>query len=45
MPAAHDDLPHPVPPIAYLRWKENWFFIAMDPVSEVHGVVHFNFEP
>jgi hypothetical protein len=45
MPTAHDDLPHPVPPIAYLRWKENWFFIAMDPVNEVYGVVHFNFEP
>jgi hypothetical protein len=45
MASNHDDLPHPVPPFAYLRWKENWFFIIMDPQHAVHGVVHFNFEP
>jgi hypothetical protein len=45
MTSSHDDLPHPVPPFAYLRWKENWFFIIMDPERAVHGVVHFNFEP
>jgi hypothetical protein len=45
MTSMHDDLPHPVPPFAYLRWKENWFFIIMDPQRSVHGVVHFNFEP
>jgi hypothetical protein len=45
MATTHDDLPHPIPPLAHLRWKENWFFIAMDPAHGVHGVVHFNFEP
>jgi hypothetical protein len=45
MASNQDDLPHPVPPFAYLRWKENWFFIIMDPQRQVHGVVHFNFEP
>jgi hypothetical protein len=45
MTTTHDDLPHPVPPIAFLRWKENWFFIIMDPDRGVHGVVHLNFEP
>ncbi len=45
MTARHDDLPHPVPPFAYLRWKENWFFIIMDAEHGVHGVVHFNYEP
>ncbi len=45
MTTTHDDMPHPVPPIAYLRWKENWFFIIMDPNAGVHGVVHCNYEP
>jgi hypothetical protein len=45
MSTTHDDLPHPVPPFAFLRWKENWFFIVMAPQSGVHGVIHFNFEP
>jgi hypothetical protein len=45
MTATHDDLPHPVPPIAFLRWKENWFLIMMDPERQVHGIVHCNHEP
>src|SRR5262245_58471040 len=45
MTTIHDDLPHPVPPIAYLRWKENWFFIVMDPERGIHGVIHCNTEP
>ena len=45
MTVRHDDLPHPVPPFAYLRWKENWFFIIMDAEHDVHGVVHLNYEP
>jgi hypothetical protein len=45
MTTTHDDLPHPVPPFAFLRWKENWFFIVMAPESGVHGVIHLNFEP
>lgn len=41
----HDDLPHPVPPLAYLRWKENYFFIIKSPDTGVFGLVHLNFEP
>jgi hypothetical protein len=40
-----DDVPHPIPPIAYLRYKENWFFIIMDVKSSVYGMAHFNYEP
>ena len=45
MITTHDDLPHPVPPIAYLRYKENWFFIIIDVSNSVFGVAHFNYEP
>ena len=45
MSTSHDDLPHPVPPMAYLRYKENWFFIFIDAASSVFGVAHFNYEP
>lgn len=45
MMTTHDDLPHPVPPIAYLRYKENWFFIIIDPTNSVYGMAHFNYEP
>jgi hypothetical protein len=41
----HDDRPHPVPPYAFLRWKENYFFIVMDREREVYGVSHLNNEP
>jgi hypothetical protein len=41
----HDDLPHPVPPTAYLRYKENWFFIIIDVANSVYGMAHFNCEP
>lgn len=39
------DLPHPVPPLAFLRYKENYFFILLDPEREAFGVAHLNFEP
>jgi len=45
MMTTHDDLPHPVPPFAYLRYKENWFFIILDVANSVYGMAHFNFEP
>jgi len=45
MITTHDDLPHPVPPLAYLRYKENWFFIMLDVANAVYGMAHFNFEP
>jgi len=41
----HDDLPHPVPPIAYLRWKENYFFVVICPEQNVFGICHLNNEP
>ena len=45
MPVTHDDMPHPVPPIAYLRYKENWFFLILDPEHEVFGAIHIVGEP
>ncbi|MFA5631290.1 MAG: hypothetical protein WC997_07255 [Porticoccaceae bacterium] len=45
MTTLHDDLPHPVPPLAFLRWKENYFFIIIDHENKVFGVSHLNFEP
>jgi len=45
MIVTHDDLPHPVPPFAYLRYKENWFFIIIDVEHSVFGMAHFNYEP
>jgi len=41
----HDDLPHPVPPIAYLRWKENYFFVVICQKQNVFGICHINNEP
>jgi hypothetical protein len=45
MTVTHDDRPHPVPPIAYLRYKENWFFLIFDPGNEVFGAIHLVSEP
>lgn len=45
MTTIHDDRPHPVPPFASLRWKENYFLIVMDRASDVYGVIHVNNEP
>lgn len=45
MTSAHDDLPHPVPPFAHLRYKENYFFILLAPESRAFGVIHLNHEP
>ena len=45
MTTNHDDRPHPVPPYAYLRWKENYFFIVMDRENETYGISHLNNEP
>jgi hypothetical protein len=41
----HDDMPHPVPPIAYLRYKENWFFLIFDKDNGVFGAIHIVSEP
>lgn len=40
-----DDLPHPVPDIAKLRWKENWLFVVMAPEQGCYGLCHVNTEP
>jgi hypothetical protein len=45
MSTVHDDTPHPIPPTAYLRYKENWLFILMDIDQGVFGIAHFNHEP
>jgi hypothetical protein len=45
MSTVHDDTPHPIPPTAYLRYKENWLFILMDVDHGVFGIAHFNHEP
>lgn len=45
MTSMHDDLPHPVPAFAQLRYKENYFFILLAPESDAFGVIHLNHEP
>lgn len=45
MTTLHDDLPHPVPDYAQLRYKENYFFILLAPESDCFGVIHLNHEP
>lgn len=45
MNIVHHDLPHPIPPTAYLRYKENYFFVVKAPESGVFGQAHLNFEP
>jgi hypothetical protein len=41
----HDDFPHPIPPTAFLRYKENYFFVVTCPEHDVFGGLHFNNEP
>lgn len=41
----YDDCPHPVPLIAYLRYKENWLWHFMDVENRVYGMAHFSYEP
>ncbi len=45
MTTIHDDLPHPIPAFAELRYKENYFFILIAPQSDAFAVIHFNHEP
>lgn len=45
MTVSNDDMPHPVPPAAYLRYKENWFFLIFDKDNDIFGVVHISSEP
>jgi hypothetical protein len=40
-----DDLPHPVPPQAFLTWKENWVFPAVDVANRSAALFHFSLRP
>lgn len=45
MTVSNDDRPHPIPPSAYLRYKENWFFLIFDKDNDIFGAVHISCEP
>lgn len=45
MTTLQDDLPHPVPDYAHLRYKENYFFIILAEAQGVFGAIHLNHEP
>ena len=45
MTVSNDDMPHPVPPAAFLRYKENWFFLIFDKGNDIFGAVHVSSEP
>lgn len=40
-----DDYPHPVPPQAFMLWKENWVFPAVDTTNRVATLFHFSLRP
>lgn len=40
-----DDYPHPVPPQAFMVWKENWVFPAIDTEHRVAILFHFSLRP
>lgn len=40
-----DDYPHPVPPQAFMMWKENWVFPAVDTGNRVASLFHFSLRP
>jgi hypothetical protein len=40
-----DDFPHPVPPQAFMAWKENWVFPAVDTENRVATLFHFSLRP
>lgn len=41
----HEDLPHTVPTRAWLRWKENYFWVFMDPDRDICCLAHCTAEP
>ncbi|MET0546072.1 MAG: hypothetical protein ABWZ40_07160, partial [Caulobacterales bacterium] len=41
----HEDLPHSVPTRAWLRWKENYFWVFMDPERDICCLAHCTAEP
>jgi hypothetical protein len=40
-----DDYPHSVPPQAFMTWKENWVFPAVDTEQRVATLFHFSLRP
>ncbi len=40
-----DDLPHPVPPQAFMLWKENWCFSGVDTAHAIGVLFHFSLRP
>jgi hypothetical protein len=40
-----DDFPHPVPPQAFMTWKENWVFPGFDPQQRIATLFHFSLRP
>ena len=45
MIAPEDDFPHPVPPQAFMTWKENWVFPAVDTEQSRRFAVPFLARP
>ncbi len=41
----HEDYPHTVPARAWLRWKENYFWVFMDPDRDICCLAHASCEP
>jgi hypothetical protein len=39
------DYAHEVPPEAFMPWKENWFFVGVDPESGVATSFHWSLRP
>ena len=40
-----DDFPHPVPVQAFMTWKENWVFPAVDRDQGLAALFHFSLRP
>jgi hypothetical protein len=40
-----DDFPHPVPPQAFMTWKENWVFPAVDRDQGIAALFHVSLRP
>jgi hypothetical protein len=40
-----DDYPHTIPARAYLTWRENWFFIFLDPRNQFYCIAHMSVQP
>lgn len=41
----HEDYPHTIPARAWLRWKENYFWVFMDPDRDICCLAHCTAEP